>query len=438
MTEDPATLSDPLLPADPTAPSRHGGRRPGTALVVAGAVLVLAAGAWFGGSWLWSRHVHQVGHALVLHHEQRVRAAEVGGTFTCATAGSGASGIAVAGGSSGAAGSGTAAPGSLAGTATAPSTVAEPPSTHPIDPTSAGAVQAVLDVPAIHLTAPIEQGDSDAVLAVAVGHLPQSVWPGAVGTAILAAHDVSYFVDIDQLHLGAAVEVETPCTTYRFSVTGERVVRSGTPLYNSATPTVVLETCWPTDALWYTPDRFLVTATEVAAVPTPAAVDAASSSATRAAANEATPPAVHLPAALVATGLTLATNDIPMGTLTVAGDPPQSWVQSPAPLAVQSSGLEAFIGALRAAEQADTTWWRAAAPGVPLPGVLAGAAITDWHQGLDVTVTTSGTTATSVSLSATVSVSGGPQPGLYALAVSEPIADGSLSVGNWSLTPTAA
>lgn len=397
-------------------PSRRR-RWSGIVPMAVGVLLVASAGVWQGYAWLWGHHVDEVGHALVARHQHRL-ASGADGSLLAACGGSGSSNPSTAtsgGGTTGAAGSG----GSGAGASGDP-------------------VAGLLSIPSLHMLAPVEQGDDDATLAVAVGHIPTSVWPGATGTAILAAHDVSYFVDIDQLADGATVEYQAPCTTYEFVVSSHQVVQAGSPLYNSPDPTLVLETCWPTDALWYTPDRLLVTATEVATTPTDRGSAQAGSQATTVADADAQPPTVDAPAALVAQGLTLTTNSIPMGTLTEPDDPPAAWAQSPAPLAVQSSALEAFIGDLKAAEQGNGSWWEDLSPGVPMPGALRSATISDWHQGLDSAVTTQGDTPTGAELSATVTVSGGSAPGLYDLQVDETVANGTLSVHSWSLTPDAA
>lgn len=383
---------------------RPGARRRGGALMAVGAVLLVAAAAWAGCSALWARHVQRVGQRLVAD-APRDEGVGASGAFACAARPTAAG-----------AGSGSATTGGAAFAA------------HGDNP-----VRAVLQVPAIHLVAPVEQGDSDAVLAVAVGHLPASVWPGTPGTSVLAAHDVSYFVHVDQLRPGDLIDLVTPCTVFRFSVTGGQVVRSGSPVYDSPGPTLVLETCWPTDALWYTPDRYLVTASLVAIMPTTPSVDAAGARAASTAVQAATPPTVRLPTSLVATGLTLATNDVPMGTMTISGTAPASWAQSPAPLAVESAALELFIGALKAAEQGNRAWWQAAAPDLAMPSDLDGASVVDWHQGLDVHITTAGTTATAVVLTAAVSVAGGAAPGLYDLTVNEPVVGGTLTVGSWDL-----
>jgi sortase A len=388
------TSAEPEGRAGPAAgaSARGNRRRSGLVLVMAGALLLVGAGVWQGYSWLWSRHVASVGSALVARHHHDIAAG--GALAGCA----GSSGTGTGGAATGA------------------------------DP-----VRGVLTVPTIGLKAPVEEGTDDATLAVAVGHIVASVWPGATGTSILAAHDVSYFVHIDQLHTGAAVDYVTPCTTYHFAVSGHQVVKAGSPVYNSSGPTLMLETCWPTDALWFTPDRLLVTATEVGTSPTPGSVGG---SVGTTAGSGATPPAVPAPADLVDQGLTLATNSIPMGTLTETGSPPLSWTESPAPLAIESSALQAFIGGLKAAEQGNDGWWHALVPGgPPMPAALRGATVPDWHQGLDVAIATDGSTATGVTLTATVSVSGGVAPGLYALQVGESLHHGTLTVASFTLTP---
>lgn len=398
---------EPSTPTPAGHPSR-GRRRTGTVLMALGLLLVLAAGGWQGYSWLWARHARQAGHALVVAHRHRLAdGADDAQLAACGSSGSGGT----APGAGASSGGGVSSGGSG-------------------DP-----VAGVLSIPSLHLLAPVEEGVSDATLAVAIGHIPASVWPGTTGTAILAAHDVSYFVDIDQLATGATVTYQTPCTTYDFTVSGQQVVQSGSPLYNSAGPTLVLETCWPTNALWYTPDRLLVTATEVATTPTTRGSAAAGSLATVGSAVVAAPPRVDAPGALVGQGLTLATNDIPMGTLTEAGDPATGWEQSPGPLAVQTSSMEAFIGDLKAGEAGNTAWWSALSPGVPMPAAMPGATVVDWHQGLDVTITADGTTATAVTLQSTVTVTGGSAPGLYQLQVDEAVHAGVLSVQSWQLTP---
>ena len=426
-------------PDDNSGRGRH--RRRGVwssrVLIGTGLVLLLLAGGWQGYAWLWMHHSDQVGSALITRQQGRDRSAAATALPGCGHASS-SSPATPATATRGTAGSGG---GSVASAAQLPAGSQGAPGT------SGGAtpnpVHGLLAIPNIGLVAPVEQGVGDPQLAVAVGHIPASVWPGATGTSILAAHDVSYFVHIDRLQTGDRVSFATPCTTYQFAVSGHQVVKQGSPVYNSPGPTLMLETCWPTDALWYTPDRLLVTATLTAAVPTTTqswartgGIASGSAQASSGASVAGTsPPRVPAPGALVAQGLTLATNSIPMGTLAIKGTPTTTWTQSPGPLAVESSALQAFIGGLKAAEQQVSTWWAALAPGVTMPTVLGGARVSDWHQGLDVAIYAKGSSADGVILVSVITLVGGPSPGTYTQTVGAVITHGELTVRGWALAP---
>lgn len=358
------------------------------ALIATGTLLVVAAAAFSINAWVFDANTARGGHQLL--HQAAVRQAAAQHTPAVCNSQSQSSQTSSSQSESGAVG--------------------------------------VLHSPTIGLTAPVEQGLSDAVLAVAVGHDPASVWPGTRGTAVFAAHDVSYFVNTDRLSTGALLSYATPCVTYEFKVTGHKVVTEGSPVYNTPEPSMVLVTCWPTNALWFTPDRYLVTAIEVKAQRT--VVEPAP----RANALSYSPPAVRAPLALVSEGLTLATNSIPMGTMTIAGRPTRSWVQSPDPLDVEQSAVEAYIGGLKSAASDNTQWWHLIAGDVPVPPALVGATVANYQASLDVAITTEGNVPKSVALSTEVNLSGGPSPGVYAMTVNETVRGGSLSVTGWSAT----
>lgn len=118
----------------------------------------------------------------------------------------------------------------------------------------------LLQIPALRLVAPILEGEGSNVLSVAVGHLPNSVTPGGLGLAVLAAHNATWFRNIDQLHRGSLVDLELPKGRYEFRVIQTQIVKTGTPIANTAYSAIMLETCYPLDALYLTPYRYLVTA----------------------------------------------------------------------------------------------------------------------------------------------------------------------------------
>lgn len=317
-----------------------------------------------------------------------------------------------------------------------------------------GQLAGLLEIPALSLTAPVEQGESSAVLSSAVGHDPSSVWPGEDGTAVLAAHDVSYFSRIGSLRQGSRVLFVTPCRTVTFSVTGHRIVPSGSPVANSAAPSLVLDTCWPNNALWWTPDRELVTAREVGSAPTTPSSAGSRGVAprTRAGAGRGhlaagTPPAVPLavpvPPALAAQGLTLDTNPTLLGTMQVVGQPAASFVQSPVPLGVEAAALTAWYGTLHSVAGDRPDWFAALAPGTTFPSELAGSAVSEYLSRLSVQVRAAGDQVRGAVLSADLAfVPAGAPPGTASAATHEglvvvdcTVRNGELTVTGWSFTP---
>ena len=358
----------------------RGGRIRSRLLIGTGAVLVLATAAWQLNATLWMNHSKHVGSSLI-SKERRIQRQAVVAKGVC----------------------------------------------HPA--TQSNSVAGLLEIPSISLVAPVEQGTTDPVLNVAVGHDAHSVWPGTNGTAVFNAHDVSYFLNIDRLKTGDQVIYETACTEYEFEVQSHAVVTAGAPVYNTPDPSVTLVTCWPTNALWFTPNRYLVTAIEVAKRPL------SSPTASTVASPNDSPPAVNAPPALVSQGLGLTTNYIPMGSMTLAGSPSNTFVQSPAPLNMEASALEAFIGGIKSLGQHQIPWWNGLAPGVTPVQPLIGATVSSYEHELDVTVNAAGDTPTSVEFHTTAVVTGGAAPGTYNFAVDFAVALGKMTIKSWQLVP---
>lgn len=358
------------------------------ALIVLGVLVIGAAAGWQINAWVWSAHSTRAGKALVHHFlgenslGQQARGVPAqAGTATLATC-AGAS--------------------------------------------AADTVKGLLVVPKIALTAPVEDGVDDAQLDVAVGHLPGSVWPGDTGNAVLEAHDVSYFVNLSQLAAGDTVRYVSPCITYTFTVRSHQVVQQGTPVYNTSTPTITMVTCWPTNALWFTPERYLVSASLTSTALT------RGNGQSYLAGEPA--PTVPVPAPLAAQGVTLDTYSVPMGALALAGSPDPQWAQSTNPLLVESSAVKAFIAGVRSLTESHLDWWGAVAPGATPPAALVGAHNPSYLSSLDVTITASGSQATGVGLSIAVSIAGGSAPGHYTMHVEEAISNGTLVISSWTLS----
>ena len=214
----------------------------------------------------------------------------------------------------------------------------------------------LLEAPAIGLVAPVLQGTGDSVLGEAVGHDPASAWPGQAGTSVFSAHDVTWFSPIAKLKPGNEIRYVTPCRTYTYKVTSHAIVAAGSPVYNARTARLVLDTCYPLDALFITSTRYLVYADLIGSAPTHA---------TAARPGSWPPPTVPAPSRLKAQGLDLAHNPAPLGRLHLTGSPSPAWSQSSAPLQFEAAALAEYFGIIRSAAREERAWWADLAPSVP-------------------------------------------------------------------------
>ncbi|QSO50453.1 class D sortase [Alicyclobacillus curvatus] len=117
-----------------------------------------------------------------------------------------------------------------------------------------------LTIPKLGLNAPVTQGTALSILAHSAGHLETSVLPGELGTTVIAAHDVTYFHHIDELKNGDIITVQTAQGTFTYKVTDHKVVHVGTNVQNTVYPSLVLETCYPLNALNLVNQRYVVSA----------------------------------------------------------------------------------------------------------------------------------------------------------------------------------
>jgi sortase A len=292
-----------------------------------------------------------------------------------------------------------------------------------------GELSGILSIPAINLHAPVEEGTDDPELNVAVGHDPQSVWPGVDGAAVFLAHDVSYFVHLNALEPGDVITYATACNTVKFEVSAQQVVPAGSPVSSSADPSLVLDTCWPPNALFFTPDRLLVRATEVGAATKGTHLDPGAQFIKTV---QDTDFHTSAPPALQSQGLTLEQNEAPMGTMNLVGAS-QAFAQSPEPLSLEAAALETYFGGLHAVAQGQAVWWSALAPGVPMPPTLAGASVSGHDSPLDVEIDSVDGGASQVILRTTVTLSGGSTPGTHAMTVVLPVHGGVVTIGGWSV-----
>ena len=308
---------------------------------------------------------------------------------------------------------------------------ASPARRHPATGTTADGTgpQGLLVAPALGLVAPVEEGTSDPVLNDAVGHVPASAWPGDLGTAVFSAHNVTWFSRIDHLTREDEIRYVTPCRTYSYRVTSHRVVAAGSAVYNSVVPSIVLDTCYPLDALYPTSGRYLVYATLATTSPT------YSSPRLRPGSPPLTLPAVK---GLAAQGLDLGHNGGPVGVLRFTGSPSSIWRQTNGPLKGEAAALAAYFGVIRSAGQDQRTWWADLAPSVPVSAAagLWSGEITGYDSHLDITLRVQGDRILGATLTAVVTTGTSAQPGTYDLAVTEIVnGRGKLLVNGFTMRP---
>lgn len=93
-----------------------------------------------------------------------------------------------------------------------------------------------------------------------------SAKPGEPGVAVFAAHRDTHFSFLDQVKPGDPVTVETTGGPKTFRVSHTEVVRwdaSGIHPDDGGAPRIALVTCWPLDAKFHGPMRYVVWAEEV-------------------------------------------------------------------------------------------------------------------------------------------------------------------------------
>lgn len=290
-----------------------------------------------------------------------------------------------------------------------------------------------LIVPSLGLVAPVVQGDGDAQLADAVGHVPQSSWPGGDGATVLDGHDVTWFSHLGQLSEGDQIEYESGCEALTYDVQTSSVVSTGTTVADTAGG-LDLVTCWPLDALWFTGQRLLVTATLVGGAQVAPPVEV-----TR------TPPvpSLAIPASLRDVD-GLSANPTPLGTLTFAGSPSSAYEESPGPLEAAAAAQAVYFAAVRAAGAASASDWSVVAPGLPMSvaGAFDGATVS-YEASLDTTLDVTGWRLSGATLRTEVDLAPGEGGGTAAggtwnLTVTEGLVGGKLAVTGWQMSEAAS
>lgn len=293
----------------------------------------------------------------------------------------------------------------------------------------------LLEIPALDLVAPVLQGTSQSVLEDAVGHDPASTWPAKHGTTVFDAHDITWFSGIGSLKIGSEIEYLSACKELVYRVVRYGIVHAGSPVHNTEEGRLVLVTCYPVDALYLTPLRYVVYA-DLVGEKSVSGSPASSQEIQELDSSRDVEPIVPAPPALAAEGLGLSTNDAPLGTLGYSGDPSLAWRESSAPFLAEKAVLAEYFGLLRSAAQRQSQWWHDLAPDIPVPsaGALWGSQVTRYDHALDTEMNVHGSTLVSATLTAIVDISGPKGQRTEGLTLVETVSHGRLLGTSLSLS----
>lgn len=279
----------------------------------------------------------------------------------------------------------------------------------------------VLDIPRIGLVAPVLAGASETDLSEGVGHLDGSSWPDQGGTDVLEAHDVTFFARLDQLKPDDTIVLRSECRQWTYRVSEGRVLTAGDPVEDQSEPTLVLVTCWPTDALYFTNQRYVLKATQVSTRATTEPVPAV---------ENFSVPGLRLAAGLSANDVSVDTLGTPEGTLTESASLSPALRSSAASLDAAATAMDTFDSGLLAAERGEPVLWAPVGP--PVVFTRAAPLIGRrpvWESLLDLNLGGTGTQITGAALHAEISVAGRP----YHLAVHLTVSGGYWQIAGWDM-----
>ena len=135
-----------------------------------------------------------------------------------------------------------------------PDPVVKPNLMNPVD-----GVDFAIRVPRLGYSAAVKEGTDLNVLYGGPGHYPSTPWPGQPGNVGVAAHNV-YWIHFADLVPGDEVDLETRYGTFKYRLTGTRIVNPDdrTVLVQEPGRKMTLTTCWPLWAGSFATQRYVL------------------------------------------------------------------------------------------------------------------------------------------------------------------------------------
>lgn len=130
------------------------------------------------------------------------------------------------------------------------------------------AVVGRLEIPRLKLSVMVREGADESTLARAVGHIPGTALPGQIGNVGFAGHRDTFFRVLRNIRKDDTIDVQTTHGDFRYLVKSTKIVspRDVSVLDASVGDTLTLVTCYPFYYVGSAPKRFIVHATQVAAI----------------------------------------------------------------------------------------------------------------------------------------------------------------------------
>jgi LPXTG-site transpeptidase (sortase) family protein len=139
-----------------------------------------------------------------------------------------------------------------------------PPAATIVEPVAPGSadsgLQGLLEIPSLGLRTPLYADTSEVNLNRGAGLIAGMSWPGPSGNLGVAAHRDGTFRALENIQVGAAIEVRTTSFHYVYHVTSIAVVdhTDAALLRRTDEPAITLVTCYPFRFVGPAPRRFVV------------------------------------------------------------------------------------------------------------------------------------------------------------------------------------
>lgn len=123
---------------------------------------------------------------------------------------------------------------------------------------------ATITVSGTNVDAPVYYGDTNKILNQGVGTYKDDAGVGIPGegkTILLAGHNNTFFNDLQHAEVGATVTITTHYGTYTYEITDMQVkdYQDATAYdFTRTDENLIMYTCYPFDALGFTPNRYFV------------------------------------------------------------------------------------------------------------------------------------------------------------------------------------